>query len=118
MPRYLCPACAFVVRHKKTAARPTALPAPSVNNERPHARKQSLWIFRIHHQVGAAGVFIGEEYANPILATIGSAKHAAIVLRTVCMTFSTSHDVVWIFRIDHDVSNAPGLVQTHQRPGF
>src|SRR5437660_8672099 len=87
----LRPRSAFVVRHKETAARPTALPAPRVNHERPHARKQSLWIFRIHHQIGAAGVFIGEEYANPILATIGSAKHTAVVLRTVRVTDSTSH---------------------------
>src|SRR5205823_11435406 len=81
--RDLCPGGAFVVRNKETTARPTALPAPRVNHERPHARKQSLWIFRIHHQIRAAGVFIGEEYANPILATICGAKHTALLLRTV-----------------------------------
>src|SRR5207244_13618443 len=112
----LCQGSTFCMRHKENAARAATLAQPSVNHERPHARKQSLWIFRIHHQIGAAGVFIGEEYANPILATISCAKHAALLLRTVRMTDSARHHNVGILWIYHNVANAPRVVESHQLP--
>src|SRR5206468_6321254 len=96
------PCDAAVSRLEKTASGPATVPAPRVNFEGPHARKQNARIVRIHGDIGAARAFIDEEHPLPRFAAIGGAKDTAFGLGTIRMPERGCQHYVWIPGIDYD----------------
>ncbi len=75
-------------------------------------------VLRIHGDVRAAGVLVGEERLGPRLPAVGGPEYAALLLRPVGVAERTRQDDVRILRVDHQARNPPGLLQAHQRPGL
>src|ERR1700687_2970601 len=89
-----------------------------MNLQRPHAGKQNARVFRVHHDVRTAAVFIGEQHALPRSPAVGRAKDTALLLWSVSMTKRARQNDVGIPGIDCEVADASGLLQSHQLPGL
>ena len=48
-----------------------------------------------------------------MIAAVGRAKYATLLLRAVCVPERARHDDVRVFGIDCEVPNASGFLQTH-----
>ena len=112
------PGHAAVARGEEPAAGTAAVAAPGVDLERPHPGEEDARVLRVHRDVGAAGVLVGEERLGPGLAAVGGAEDAALLLRAVGVAERARQHDVGILRVDHEARDAAGLLQAHERPGL
>ena len=112
------PGRAAVRRLKKSAARPAAGPAPSVNFELPHAGKQDAGIVGIHGHVRATRVFVEKQGLFPGFSSVGGAEDAALRLRPIGVAERAGEHDVWIPRIDDDIADTASFLETHRGPGL
>src|ERR1041384_3188142 len=118
MSRNFFPRRPAIARHEETATRPATLSSPRVNLERPHAGKQGSWIVWIHHQVRTSCAPSREQHPVPMRAAVSCAKHTSLRLWSIRVPQSARHHDVRILRINHEMTDAPGFLETHQLPGL
>src|SRR6185295_18481741 len=82
----------------------------------PRAGEQRPRILRVHRQTRAAGVLVDEEHALPVLAAVGRAEDAALLLRCGDASDRAGKDDVGIGRMNEDAADAAGLVEAGLRP--
>ena len=73
-------------------------------------------ILRVHRQAGAAGLLVDEEHALPVLAAVGRAIDAALLLRPGGAAERAREHDVGIVGMNDDAADAPCLRQAHVRP--
>ena len=103
---------------EQAATRASTRAAPGVDFELPHPGKQDVRVVWIHSQVRAAGVFVHEQHLFPVLPTVRRAEDPALGLRAVRVAKRAGENEVRIVRVNHDVRDPPGLLQTYERPGL
>ena len=112
------PRRAAIDRFEQSTAGSAALLSPRMDHELPHSREEHVWMFRIHRDVGAAGVLVHEQHFFPRFAAVFRPEHAAIGLRPVAESERRGEHDVRVARIDHHAPDAAGLLQPHQRPAL
>src|SRR5436853_7652886 len=91
---------------------------PGAHLDLPHAGEQRVRIMWIHGESGAAHIVGNEEDALPMLAAIGGAVDAFILLRAGGSPQNTGEDYVLVRGINDDPSDAAAFGQAHVRPGL
>ena len=76
------PGVAAVVRNIDAATRAAAQFGVGMHHNFPGARKHGSRILRIHGETRAACVFVDEQNPLPVLAAVGRAIDATLLLRT------------------------------------
>src|SRR4029450_5095487 len=73
-------------------------------------------VLRVHRQARAAGVFVDEEHAIPMLSAVSGPEHAALLLRRRQTTSCADQDDLGIRGVNDDAADAPRLVEAGVRP--
>src|SRR4029453_2291556 len=97
---------------------PAGAEGPALAAEVPHCGIQQLWILRIHRQRRAAGRLVRAlQHERPALAAVASLVQTAI--RRIAPQFARHAGIygVRILRVDRDLDDALGALQSHVVPG-
>src|SRR6185369_3749446 len=79
---------------------------------------EDVGVARVHRQVGDAGVLVDREDRFPGLAAVGGLVEAAVAARIPQRALGRDEDHVRIARIDDDLPNVLGALETHIDPGL
>ena len=104
------------MRHVDAASGAAAQHRPRMHLGLPRAGKHGARVLRVHRETRAAGVLVDEEHAVPVLAAVGRAVDAALLLRRGDAPHDAREDDVGVRRMHEDAADAAGLVESHVRP--
>src|SRR5215472_13367901 len=114
----LGPFRAAIFGNVNCAAGTAAQFAVRVHFHLPHSGEKNARVVRVHSQTGTTGVAVGEEHALPMLAAVGGAIDAALLLRAGGAAEHANKSDVGIRGIYQDAPDTSGFVEAGVRPVF
>src|SRR6185312_3434753 len=105
-----------IVRDVEATSRATAEFAPGTHLHLPHTRDQRVRIVRIHGEPGAADILAAEENPVPVLAAVGRAVDALLLLRSGRAAQYAGEDDDRVGRMNDDAADPAGLWKSHVGP--